>query len=227
MATQKQIQANRRNAEKSTGPRTDAGKAVASQNALKSGIDAQAQIIRGEDPAELAALVEQYLADHQPQTAAERALVDILIDAEWNLRRLRKTEAQLWNNLSANMIESHVRMHPGTPIPEDQVLGRVYHQITDTFTRLERRRDNTQRAYRRALQDLRELQAARPQPADSPGAPQPSPEPPVSPSSQKPNPTNGFVPENPLPPLVNRPAAAPNPPSGPRNPTSESALESA
>jgi hypothetical protein len=106
------------------------------------------------------------------------------------------------------------------------MFGRAYYQITDTFVRLERRRDNTQRVYHRALQDLRELQAARQPRSDPPEPPQPSPEPAPSPSSEKPNPTNGFVPPNPPPPLVNRRAGNQNPPGHPQN-TPDSAPETA
>ena len=51
MATIQQIEANRLNAQKSTGPRSVEGKAVSCFNATKTGIDAKSQIIRGEDPA--------------------------------------------------------------------------------------------------------------------------------------------------------------------------------
>jgi len=51
MPTQNQIQANRRNAQHSTGPRTAEGKAASSMNALKSGIDARSSVIPGEDAA--------------------------------------------------------------------------------------------------------------------------------------------------------------------------------
>jgi hypothetical protein len=60
MATQKQIDANRRNAELSTGPQTPEGKQVASLNALQSGIYAESTVIPGEDPTELLALVAEY-----------------------------------------------------------------------------------------------------------------------------------------------------------------------
>jgi len=52
MATDRQIAANRANAQKSTGPRTQAGKAASSANAIKSGVYAQSTLIPGEDPAE-------------------------------------------------------------------------------------------------------------------------------------------------------------------------------
>jgi hypothetical protein len=214
MATIKQIQANRLNSQKSTGPRSAEGKAASSQNALKSGIDSQSQIIRGEDPAALDALAAQYLLDHQPQSASERALVDILIDSEWTLRRLRKTEAHLWEYQFASLALSHKRVHPDKPFPKDQMLGEAFQNTADTFSRLERRRQNLQRAYHRTLLDLREIQesrrgALRAQPdtaappqirLDPPEAPKPVLEPtggtPPTPSSQSANLENGFVPEN-------------------------------
>ena len=57
MATSKQNQANRQNAQRSTGPRSAEGKAASRFNALKTGIDAKAQVIPGEDPDQLEDLV--------------------------------------------------------------------------------------------------------------------------------------------------------------------------
>ena len=54
MATEKQIEANRRNSQLSTGPRTDAGKSISRMNALKSGLHAVSHVIRSEDPKALA-----------------------------------------------------------------------------------------------------------------------------------------------------------------------------
>jgi len=199
MATEKQIEANRLNAQKSTGPRSVEGKAAASQNALKSGIDAESQVIRGEDPAALAALTGDYLAEFQPQAAAERALLDILIDSEWLLRRLRKAEAQLWEAEFAHLQRCSV--------PEKQSHGDALERGQQTFARLERRRDSIQRSYRRSLQDLRQLQGSRqesrPAPTVEPerhaAAPPPAASPvptapPAAPSA--PAPQIGFVPES-------------------------------
>ena len=191
------------NSQHSTGPRSAEGKAASSQNALKSGApsgpDSQSQIIRGEDPAALDVLAAQYLLDHQPQSAVERALVDILIDSEWLLRRLRKVEAHLWEYQLAGIADRH----------PDEMLGRAFQGTSQSFARLERRRDSVQRAYHRALHDLRQIQDSRAQacpqpdiPAAPPEAPKPPAEPPAepppTPSSQKAKPEIGFVPENPL-----------------------------
>jgi hypothetical protein len=180
MPTKKQIQANRLNSQKSTGPRSAEGKAASSQNALKSGIDAQSQIIRGEDPAALDALAAQYLLDHQPQSASERALVDILIDSEWTLRRLRKTEAQLWEfDLAAISHENTKSYNRDNLTPDDQVLGVAFTRSRQTFARLERRRESLQRVYHRTLHDLRAVQdssAQVPLPPDIPPPPARSPQ---------------------------------------------------
>ncbi len=52
MSSQAQVSANRKNAQKSTGPRTPEGKAVVSENAVKHGLSARKVVIHGEDRAE-------------------------------------------------------------------------------------------------------------------------------------------------------------------------------
>src|SRR4051794_31061869 len=96
MPTPKQFAANRRNAQKSTGPRTPEGKAAASRNALKTGIDAQAEtMLPFEDPAKLEALTRDYYDRFHPGTPEQRCLVDVLISGEWQLRRFRAIEGQI------------------------------------------------------------------------------------------------------------------------------------
>ena len=68
MSSLKQIEANRLNAQKSTGPRSVEGRAVSSQNALKTGIDALSLIIRGEDSTDLETLTAEYFERSHPQT---------------------------------------------------------------------------------------------------------------------------------------------------------------
>ena len=96
MSSLRQIEANRLNSRNSTGPRSAEGKAASSMNALKSGIDAQANIIRGEDAADLQALAGLYHQDCQPATAQEWFCVDILIRNHWQLRRMERADAELW-----------------------------------------------------------------------------------------------------------------------------------
>ena len=72
MATDAQIQANRENAKKSTGPRTPEGKARVSKNALKHGLLAQDSVIPGEDPAEFDRHLTTYQDTYLPETASKK-----------------------------------------------------------------------------------------------------------------------------------------------------------
>jgi hypothetical protein len=166
MATSRQIEANRRNAQKSTGPCTVQGKAVSRFNALKSGIDAKTQVIPGERRADLDALSAEYHQRFQPAAPEERFLVDTLVAAEWQLRRLRVVEAQLWE----------YEMESAFSLSADQPLGQVFSRGAGAFNRLQRRIDSAERSYHRALEKLTRLQSGRPaaMPPAPPDAPVPS-----------------------------------------------------
>ena len=99
MATPAQINANRANAQKSTGPRSAEGKSASRFNALKHGIDAASIVIPGEDPAEYDSLVAQYLDEYRPQSASESFHVDTMIRADWQKRRLQTVEADLYRTI--------------------------------------------------------------------------------------------------------------------------------
>src|ERR1700683_3340970 len=100
MATPKQTAANCMNAQKSTGPRTTAGKAVSRFNALKHGIYAVHQIMFDEKPEDLAELTAEYHELYSPADSKQRFLVDSLVHNEWRLRRMRRVEAELWQTAS-------------------------------------------------------------------------------------------------------------------------------
>jgi len=93
MATEKQIAANRRNAKRSTGPRTPKGKAMASKNALKHGLLSREVLLDSEDPEELQDLQRCLRVDLQPLGALENLLVDQIAVSFWRLRRALAVEA--------------------------------------------------------------------------------------------------------------------------------------
>ena len=196
MASQKQLAANRLNAQKSTGPSSAEGKARSSMNALKTGIDAKTQLIRGETWTALQELIDEYYHRFHPTAPDQRLLVDTLIDCDWLLRRFRAIETQIYERV----LDIY-----------DTTLARVFSEHTDEFTRLQRRIDSTQRHYHNALNQLRRLQAE--EAADDTPEPDPVPAPvpapvetvPVSPQDQTPNPANGFVPQPAPGPPANRP----------------------
>src|SRR5882672_1527796 len=216
MPTEAQINANRLNAQKSTGPKTPEGKAASSLNALKSGIDAWSHIIPGEDPAELEALAAAFHDQYQPATPTELSLVDTLVSTEWIQRRLRRIEAQLWNYqidcLDKNLTQAEFL---DAQIQHRSPLGHAYQDALDPFSRLHRRIDSTNRMFLRTLKALQDLQAAAPV--------EPAPETlisePPSPAPMQPLPPQiGFVPQTAPEPgepprlAIGNPAAAPEMP---------------
>jgi len=95
MSTPAQIAANRRNAQKSTGPKTEDGKAAASLNAMRHGLTAR-QIVcykeRESDYAAFHAAVREPLA---PADEVEEQLVERIILCSWRLRRIARAERGL------------------------------------------------------------------------------------------------------------------------------------
>ena len=92
MASERQQRANRKNAEKSTGPRSSAGKAVSRQNALSHGLLAQEVVIEGEDRDDYLDLQFALRDQLEPVGPLEEQLADQAVAAFWRLRRLCKVE---------------------------------------------------------------------------------------------------------------------------------------
>ena len=183
MATERQISANRRNAAKSTGPRSVEGKAASRMNALKSGIDAESTTIIGEDPADLAQLTETFYRDYQPQTAMESALLDNIIRDTWLLARFFRIDAEILDyEIEDALYKKEVNR-----------AGRAFIDSSNHQVRLQRRIDQTRRSQIQGFKEFQRLQAERPA---QPPAPQPRPlDATAAPSTVKEQ--IGFVPQNP------------------------------
>jgi len=98
MTSLKQIEANRLNALKSTGPRTEHGKQRSRQNALRHGLTAETVITALENIADYQAFEASIVADYQPHSATERELVLRLASLLWRLRRSTSIETGLFQS---------------------------------------------------------------------------------------------------------------------------------
>jgi hypothetical protein len=96
MTSEKKAQSNRRNALKSTGPKTPEGKAAVRLNALRHGLLSQEIVLPGEDEEALRELDEYLRAELQPVGELENLLVDRIISAYWRLRRVGRVEAGIF-----------------------------------------------------------------------------------------------------------------------------------
>jgi len=122
MATINQIRANRRNAQKSTGPKSPAGKERVRFNALVHGLRAESTVIPGEDRAKFDQLLERLSAAWIPQDDMEKTLIEQIAVNQWKLSRLDQSEARFYE--------------PGAMTPVEFALA--IHRIHLTEARLER-----------------------------------------------------------------------------------------
>jgi hypothetical protein len=110
-----QIAANQRNAQKSTGPKTEEGKSVSKFNALKHGILSKEVLVRGlkikENPREFSALHQQFRESLEPVGPIEEMLVDQIVTARWRLRRALAAES---GEIALNVDDGYWSRHRGT-----------------------------------------------------------------------------------------------------------------
>src|ERR1700730_14005124 len=95
MTSFRQIEANRRNALKSTGPTTEPGKHRSRQNAVRHGLCAETVIEIVEDSDDYRGFEAAVIADYDARTAVERELVLRLASLLWRLRRASAIDTDL------------------------------------------------------------------------------------------------------------------------------------
>jgi hypothetical protein len=141
-ATRKQVQANRENARKSTGPRTLNGKSIARLNALRHGLTANV-VLHLEDDAEFQAVLESYWEHYQPLDVVGAFLVTRVAKEHWRLKRFDGIEQRVSDHLDFTDEE----------FEKDRAPSR--------YDGLYRHDAHIQRSYYRALHELERYQAAR------------------------------------------------------------------
>jgi len=101
MSSPKQIEANRRNALKSTGPTTPEGKERSRCNAVRHGLTAETVIATLEDAEDYQAFEAAVIADYDAESAVERELVLRLASVLWRLRRATGIETALYESATS------------------------------------------------------------------------------------------------------------------------------
>jgi hypothetical protein len=153
MASDKQIRANKRNARKSSGPKTPEGKATVSNNALKHGLLSHKMLLPDEDQSSLVQLSEHLLSQLQPVGELESLLVERIITAAWRLRRVLTVEADIYE-------EERSKSYTGAV----NGLGMAFIRDANganAFSKLSRYETTIERGLYKALHELQRQQAAR------------------------------------------------------------------
>ena len=161
MTTNAQIKANGKNAKKSTGPRSEEGKARSAKNALKHGLLARNTVLPGEDPAEFDRQLAALEADIQPANPLEFELVRQIADAQWRMRRLTRLETGF---LAAALDETRRYMEKRRPDElrpgydgETLLLGSAMLERTQAFVHLARYDGHLSRRFFGAVKQLADL----------------------------------------------------------------------
>ena len=122
MTSLKQIEANRRNSLKSTGPKTEAGKQASRCNAVRHGLTAETVIAALEDAEDYKAFELAITADYDAQSAVERELVLRLASLLWRLRRATTIETGLFE-IQAGHLSNFRKTHQISPPSRDIVYA--------------------------------------------------------------------------------------------------------
>lgn len=173
-----QLQANRRNAQLSTGPKTAEGKSTASKNALKTGLTGRTVLLPNEDAALYERHLQSFFAELQPVGDREIELTQSIADSKWRLTRIPSLEfgiyalgrlefaAEFANHppaeaaalIEAKTFLAYQRQLNNLSIQESR-LRRQCEKDTAELTRLQELRAHTERAKAKAA-----VAAPKPQP---------------------------------------------------------------
>ena len=123
MTSFRQIEANRRNAGKSTGPTTEEGKQRSRCNAVRHGLTAETVIGALEDAEDYKAFEAAIIADYDAQSAVERELVLRLVSLLWRLRRASTMETGLFE-IQADYLRAFGQARQTQPKSQETIYAR-------------------------------------------------------------------------------------------------------
>ena len=157
MATEKQIAANRLNAQLSTGPRTPEGRAAVRLNGVTHGLTAETIVLKGESETDFTDLLNSLEAEHDPATPTEEALVAQLAMATWRLRRLYHSEAGFYTYKLKDTADSKKRYD----LDDASHLGLISAWNNKTLEMFSRNEGRLERSFYHALHELQRLHKER------------------------------------------------------------------
>ncbi len=150
---------NKANAQKSTGPRTAAGKQRSSLNALRHGLTGQTIVLPTEDHSAYERHSQSFLDEYHPKDATETQLVQSLIDTSWRMNRAAAVETNLF---SLGVIEMEDRLRANHPEAEAALaMALAFREHMRAFANISINSQRLARQFERTLAQLRQIQADR------------------------------------------------------------------
>ena len=156
MRSERQVEANRNNAQLSTGPRTADGKARAALNALKHGLTSRKIVLPNENPEDFESFRIGLLSSLSPNGELEGIFAERIIVDEWRLRRVPGLEAAIYRRGEQFEIEA------GSDKTDASIIAtQSLERYLESFANLWRHEAALSRSWLRNLHELQRLQAIR------------------------------------------------------------------
>jgi len=158
MTSDKELAANRANAQHSTGPTSPEGKATSSQNSLKHGLTGKTILLPGENPTEFELFCTAIVADLEPAGPLEREFAQIVAHSQWRLKRIKRIEDGLL---------AYGQFGPTDPFSDpacfmdNEVLARSFMDNRKSFNNLSQYESRIYRTMADALKQIKGLQTSR------------------------------------------------------------------
>jgi hypothetical protein len=196
MATERQIAANRQNAQKSTGPTTPEGRLAVRLNALKHGLTSEVLIPMDEDRPEFDRLCNAFETEYQPVGPTEESLLANLVAAKWRLGRARREETGFFVKRAIELEHDSQQYREVAGNTRLAIIVDLDSAGSNTLAKISRYEARLERSFYKALSELRRVQSQR-EPLEPPTAkqtqsedqpPEPTPSPVVAEPSPSPQP---------------------------------------
>ncbi len=171
--TPAKLEANRRNARKSTGPRTKAGKDRAKRNGISHGVFCNDIVLSDESQQDFDNLRAGFLLQLRPADVIELMLVDRIASASWKLRRMNRVEALTIEASARRDAEEldEAREEEGAPISPTLTQARMMlDRDSVALERLARHAQRLELSINRSLKELHEMRKRTQSPSGSPEA---------------------------------------------------------
>ncbi len=160
MSTLAKIESNRRNAKRSTGPRTTEGKTRSSMNAVRHGLLSRQITLPDEDPDAFAEFLESMTGKLAPAGPLEEVLVERIAVIAWRLRRAVRLESGVIAHRTREVQDEQAGSRPSADLLAAGLIRDA--AGADALSKLGRYERSLDRGLYRALEELQRLQAGRP-----------------------------------------------------------------
>ena len=154
-----QLLANRENAQLSTGPKSDDGKAKSCLNAVKTGLTGRTVLLPAEDAAEYRRHIDAYEKEFQPVGQRESDLVQSIADTQWRLLRIPSLESGIYAlgqlEFANTLDEQDAALRPG------MIEVKTFLKYERQLRNLQLQESRLRRQREKDMAELRELQQTR------------------------------------------------------------------